>query len=177
MTSVEKEFTPQQPLPAPEVSSHARTLARLVRGKNINETTFLATDYLNHFNEIIMLIEMISEMPECLEDAHKWQPKTYVAHFQDSCFHDKELAVLAYQNAPERFRAPFDSTVEAMNDLVRDGLAEIESVLTAGDRERVALVVGTVAGQLRRFVDLASAIIHGQESTVDQARIDAMLDL
>ena len=29
-----------------------------VRGKNINEETLLATDYLNHFNEIIMLFDI-----------------------------------------------------------------------------------------------------------------------
>ena len=47
-------------------------IARLVRGKNINETSLLATDYLNHFNEIIMLLDMIPSMPECLEDARGW---------------------------------------------------------------------------------------------------------
>ena len=49
--------------------SHQATLSLLVRGKNINETTLLATDYLNHFNEIIMVLELVPDMPECLEEA------------------------------------------------------------------------------------------------------------
>ncbi|HEY5598367.1 MAG TPA: hypothetical protein VIK47_06140, partial [Kiloniellales bacterium] len=61
-----------------------RTLAMLVRGKNIHEDTLLATDYLNHFNEVIMLIGMIPDMPECLRDAQAWQPKSYEEHFRDS---------------------------------------------------------------------------------------------
>ena len=54
----------------------------LVRGKNINQNTLLATDYLNHFNEIIMLLEMVPSMPECYEDAAGWRPKSYAEHFR-----------------------------------------------------------------------------------------------
>ena len=42
-----------------------------VRDSNIDETTLLATDYLNHFNEIVMLLEMVPEMPEMLDDDPK----------------------------------------------------------------------------------------------------------
>src|SRR3546814_1723486 len=46
-------------------SGYTGTYRLLVRGKNINQNTLLATDYLNHFNEIIMLLEMLPSMPEC----------------------------------------------------------------------------------------------------------------
>ncbi len=98
--------------PAGGAPSHSRTLARLVKGKNINEETLLATDYLNHFNEIVMLLDMVPTMPECLDDAKAWAPKSYEAHFRDSAFADKDLAILAYLNAPPKFRVPFDITVE-----------------------------------------------------------------
>ena len=39
------------------------------QGTNIDPQTLLATDYLNHFNEIVMLLELIPDMPECFEDA------------------------------------------------------------------------------------------------------------
>ena len=60
--------------PAPGRATHSRTLGLLVKGKNINEETLLATDYLNHFNEIIMILDMIPMMPECLDDAKAWAP-------------------------------------------------------------------------------------------------------
>src|SRR3546814_6668569 len=50
-------------------SGYTGTYRLLVRGKNINQNTLLATDYLNHFNEIIMLLEMLPSMPECYGDA------------------------------------------------------------------------------------------------------------
>ena len=50
---------------------------RSLRAANINPRTGLATDYLNHFNEAVMLLEMIPDMPECAEDFLGWQPLSY----------------------------------------------------------------------------------------------------
>lgn len=161
---------------APEASSHARTLAKLVRGKNIHEETLLATDYLNHFNEVIMLVGMISDMPDCLEDAKAWEPKSYEDHFRDSAFTDKDLAILAYENAPPRFRVPFDNTVAQMNDMVAAGVSRIEAALGEGKPDKVADIVQNVSRNLQRLVDTASAIIHGAERAMDQTEIDTMLD-
>ena len=159
----------------PEASSHARTLAKLVRGKNIHEETLLATDYLNHFNEVIMMIGMIPDMPDCLEDTKEWAPKSYEDHFRDSVFADKDLAILAYENAPPRFRVPFDNTIAQMNDLVEVGVARIEKVLAEGNPDKLADVVSNISRNLQRLVDTASAIIHGEENFMDQAEIDDML--
>ncbi|WP_346433035.1 hypothetical protein [Breoghania sp.] len=67
---------------------------------NINPSTRLATDYLNHFNEIVMLLELHSDMPECIPDVLAWQPANYADHFMNSNFAAKELAVRAYNAAP-----------------------------------------------------------------------------
>ncbi len=148
--------------------------ARL-RGTNINEETFLATDYLNHFNEIIMLIELVPSMPECLDEVRAWQPKSYEAHFQDSCFADKELAVLAYRNAPARFKEPFDKTIVHMDRLAEDGLARLSAAVEAGDAVRVELEAKALVQGLQKLGEVASGIIHGDERTFDQAAIDQIL--
>ncbi len=161
---------------APKESSHARTLAKLVRGKNIHEETLLATDYLNHFNEVIMLIGMIPDMPECLEDAKAWAPKSYEDHFRDSVFADKDLAILAYENSPARFRVPFDSTIAQMDNMVAASVSRIDTALGEGNPDNVADIVLNVSRNLQRLVDAASAIIHGAAQTMDQTEIDTMLD-
>ena len=51
---------------------------------NVNPRTGFATDYLNHFNEAVMLLELLAEMPECLGDFFAWQPKKYDEHFAAS---------------------------------------------------------------------------------------------
>ena len=128
--------------------THSRTLGLLAKGKNINPETLLATDYLNHFNEIVMLIDLVPTMPECFEDAKAWAPKSYEQHFQDSAFTDKDLAVLAYLNAPTQFREPFDDTVAAMNVLVADGLTAIEASIATGEAGRIELAVSEVSRSL-----------------------------
>src|SRR5580693_7473839 len=92
-------------------------LAR-VRGTNISETTLLATDYLNHFNEIVMLLEMVPDMPELFEEAQAWQPKSYVEHFAGSSSPFHALAAELYPHAPRMYRAPFDTTIEQLNGLI-----------------------------------------------------------
>ena len=155
--------------------SYVRTLARLVAGRNIEPQTLLATDYLNHFNEIVMLLELVPDMPECLDEARAWEPKTYQQHFRDSQFSDKELAILAYEHAPARYRQAFEDTVDAMNLLVADAVDRLSALLDAGNADALALSVGEMTQRLRAMMDRTSAIIHGADQTLDQAEIDSVM--
>lgn len=155
--------------------SHQTTLGLLVRGKNINETTLLATDYLNHFNEIIMVLELVPDMPDCLEEAREWAPKSYQEHFRDSAFTDKDLAILAYENAPEAYKVPFDETVDRMNRLVEQGLQEIADKLESEDEVALRVSVEVLSRRLRDLIDGASAIIHGHKQTADQDDVDQIM--
>lgn len=157
------------------LKSHEGTLRLLVKGKNINEKTLLATDYLNHFNEIIMLLEMVPSMPDCLEDVQEWAPKSYPQHFRDSGFSDKDLAILAYENAPERFRQPFDAVVARMDRLIADGVAAITKSVAESNEVLTGQKVTDLTEELRNLIDRASAIIHGDETFADQSEIDSII--
>jgi len=52
----------------------------------INPATGLATDYLNRFNEAVMLLDMLSSCPEFREDFLAWEPMSYREHFRLSRF-------------------------------------------------------------------------------------------
>jgi len=67
----------------------AEARAAQLKAANINPQTGLATDYLNHFNEAIMLLEMIPDMVECAEDFLAWTPLSYAEHFIASNFKAK----------------------------------------------------------------------------------------
>ncbi len=79
-----------------------------IEAANINPRTGLATDYLNHFNEAVMLLEMVPDMPECAEDFLSWSPLSYAEHFWASNFKARDLAIEAYEirrpQDPRRFR-------------------------------------------------------------------------
>src|SRR5438477_5406292 len=85
---------------------------------NINPQTGLATDYLNHFNEAIMLLEMIPAMPECAGDFLSWHPLSYAEHFIASNFKGRDLAISAYNEAPKQIRIPFDEVCDTMTSIL-----------------------------------------------------------
>ena len=143
-----------------------------VKGTNIDERTLLATDYLNHFNEIVMLLELVPDMPDCLEDAKEWRPKSYAEHFRDSGFVDGALAVAAYAHVEPKYRQPFEDTIERMNRLVALSVGRIETALAGGEGERVKHVTQTATRALKKLIDRASAIIHGSEVALGQDEID-----
>src|ERR1044072_5214701 len=85
---------------------------------NINPRTGLATDYLNHFNEAIMLLEMIPDLPDCAEDFLSWRRVSYREHSGASTFSARELAIAAYDAAAPAIRGEFDSLTGAMTSIL-----------------------------------------------------------
>src|ERR1700686_2112675 len=102
--------------PAPRQVDTAR--AAQLRAANINPRTGLATDYLNHFNEAIMLLEMIPDMPECAEEFLAWHPLSYREHFMASHFKTRELAIEAYESADSAIRTEFDNITITMTSIL-----------------------------------------------------------
>lgn len=146
-----------------------------VEGSNINPETLLATDYLNHFNEIVMLLDMVPDMPDLVEECAAWHPKSYPDHFADSTFRDKDLAIEAYGHCPPRYRQPFDDTITRMNGLALYTIGCMETAIADGRTDAVAEQARSASRALQRLMDMASAIIHGAQTTMDQGEIDAIL--
>lgn len=141
---------------------------------NINPISFLATDYLNHFNEVVMLMEMVPDMPDMIADVMDWQPRDYVAHFEQSVFAEKALAIAAYRNAPQRSRERFERVAEELDTRISDIQVVLAGVDTGkpldpavADRLTTAIVA-----ELRPAIDRASAIINA----VDDPRMNAQED-
>ncbi len=147
-----------------------------VRGTNINERTLLATDYLNHFNEVVMLLDMIPDMPDMLEEVQGWRPRGYQDHFRQSTFSDRDLAVEAYDHVPPEFREPFEQTIAQIDRLIALTIEQIESALQQG-LEGDALRFDTESHRtlIHRLLDVAGGVIHGAARVMDQKEIDDLL--
>jgi hypothetical protein len=154
---------PQQSDPRPGLDSEAR--ADQLRAANINPRTGLATDYLNHFNEAIMLLEMIPDMPECAEDFLGWQPLSYAEHFTASNFKARDLAIAAYESADTNIRAEFDSITTAMTSIL---VAVSAAMRDARKDQTRATLAGEATGWIKPLAALAGGIINGgAEADVD----------
>jgi len=132
-----------------------------LQGTNINGTTLLATDYLNHFNEVIMLIEMVPDMPDIIEDVLAWEPKTYVRHFADSGFQDKDLATEAYAHVPENLLAQFEALVACLNGNIFKGQQRLRDIDPSDPPESLGEEIRMSIGKFHRLVEMISSVING----------------
>ena len=135
----------------------------------------LATDYLNHFNEIVMTVGMVPDFRDPMDDVKAWQPISYAEHFQNSAFSDKDLAVEAYDLVPERFLTPFEQTMGQVIQLIETVIRRLDAVIASGSDEELRHVATKSSLNIQRLLEIASAIINGSETTMDQGEIDALL--
>jgi hypothetical protein len=151
--------TPRQTGPDEEA------LAARLRAANINPRTGLATDYLNHFNEAVMLLELIPDMPECAEDFLAWHPLSYREHFMASHFKARELAIEAYDSADAIIRAEFDNITTAMTSI----LTAVGAAMREARQDKTrATLAEQATGWVKPLVALAGGIINGgTEADVD----------
>ena len=143
---------------------------------NINPRTGLATDYLNHFNEAIMLLEMLAACPDCIEDFLAWRPMSYREHFAASRFKGRELSIKAYEAADPTLREDLDALAATMTvvlEATRTAMCLGTAPETAGK-----IAAGSVAC-LRPLVARAGAVINGEAadtvSTTPQAVVDGLM--
>lgn len=144
-----------------EVTSQLETYRARAIGTNVNEKSLLATDYLNHFNEALMLAELLVDMPDMLDEFALWEPKHYRDHFRDSGIADRELAVEAYDVSPNEYREPFDKTISMLNKqlgLLQKSLTADKEVLLSGAKNEFLLAKCEL---IRTLIDKAGGIING----------------
>ncbi|WP_181699182.1 hypothetical protein [Chthonobacter albigriseus] len=150
---------------------------------NIHPDTRLATDYLNHFNEVVMLIDMLPMMPDCATDVVAWQPRSYVDHFRLSHFKERDLAIRAYQAvAPDR-RAAFEATVAE----VERALGDVQQMIVHAplDAAPIQAVQDLTEMRVKPLLSHAMGLINGapvaaavyeDESADTQSAIDALFE-
>lgn len=163
---------------AADVSSGAsiRDALRLADA-NINPATRLASDYLNHFNEAIMLLEMLSSCPDCREDFLGWRPMSYREHFGASRLKARDLAIAAYDTADPDVRDRLDmlaGTMTAVLEATRAAMSADMPTDSVGD------LADRTAARLKPLVARAGAVINGEAETdlasAPQAVIDGLMN-
>jgi len=163
----------QNGLPAPDP-------ARLAAA-NINPQTGLASDYLNHFNEAIMLLDLLATTPECIVELIGWEPLSYEEHFAASHFKDKDLAIAAYRAAEPATRTQLDDLADTMNALL---VATCETFQRRASLDSANALAAETAARLKPLVARAGAVINGYAldhtegitTAEQQATVDALFE-
>ncbi|MFN0262687.1 hypothetical protein ACKTEK_02300 [Tepidamorphus sp. 3E244] len=152
--------------------------------EGVHPETGLATDYLNHYNEIVMLLELVSDMPECIEDASDWQPKSYVDHFRGSGLAIADGVIAAYEASPARYRDAFLASTRELDLIIAPAIGEIARLYENGSEEAAVSLTETTLDAARGILGQLNGIIHGHLTIADiaisddtegaQALVDAM---
>jgi hypothetical protein len=148
----------------------------ILKANNINAGSFLATDFLNLYNEVFMLLEMVPDMPDMLEELEGWQPKSYAQHFNGSNFAGKEIAIEAYNICPDHIKLPFDLLVIRLDQLIKDTLDAAFISYEATDEANVVKNVNEGVDEMKRIWSALNAIIHSENKVEDQQSIDDLLN-
>lgn len=91
----------------------------------VNPASGIANDYLNLFNEIVMLIEQLPSMPELIEDIKAWKPTSYEDYFLNSPLPGRSSALEAYQQLDALFRKEFEQVVAELDQQATGVVATI----------------------------------------------------
>jgi len=140
-----------------------------LRTANINPKTRLATDFLNPFNEYVMLAEMVHDgtMPD--DDLKEWQPVDYESHFAGSAFAGAKTVLAAYREIGHRDHEQFEQAVMSLVDAIAEHQAQ-------------SVKVPNALTEIRHLRDAVAAFISGEHLIPDdsaedvQSAIDDLFD-
>jgi hypothetical protein len=149
-------------------------LQHRVAGTTIDRGTLLSTDYFNSFNEIIMLLGMIPDMPEMLEEVQAWRFRSYEEHFRESGLPFAALAIEAYAHVPAEIRAGFEQNIRTMLATIEEARQSLPPLAEQAELDRLKLSAFDYSMRLQSLVDAGSAIVHGAAGASTQDAIDAL---
>lgn len=140
-----------------------RLRPEVLAAANINPNTRLATDYLNHFNNVVMMLELVPDMPDCAEDVIGWAPLAYDDYFRSSHFRERDLAIFAWEQADPAIRSEFDATITHLDCAMAEAI-DLVSRFDGSDPHVGERLRDFVGGRLKPLIASASGIINGPPS-------------
>ena len=148
--------------------------AEALAAANVHPESGLATDYLNHFNEVAMLLEMLGDMPDMAEEVLDWAPCAYAEHFQRTGYAGADTVIAAWDAAPHALKAHFETIIAALNDALSEAQAKLRDDDAAG-------AAALAASDLEPLLAAARAVVNGRieaeyvdDQSADQAEVDAL---
>lgn len=132
----------------------------------VNPASGIANDYLNHFNEILLMIENLPILlPDMIEDIWQWKPVSYTEYFKKSPLPGSADTLRIYDGLDKTFRNDFEAMIELLDRIV---LSSIEVIFTHRtpdgtiEPEAIAEICEQYSGDLRVVLDRTADLVnHG----------------
>lgn len=132
----------------------------------VNHASGIANDYLNHFNEIFLLIENFPVLlPEMVDELLSWKPISYRAYFEQSPLPGKGEVLAIYDNLDEEFRRDFEEMVTLLDNLIMKSIAVVATHRRPDgtiDGDEIADTCAEISTRLHTVLNRAADLVnHG----------------
>ena len=150
-----------------ETGHKLATLELLMQAHNlVNPSSGLANDFLNQYNEILLLVENLPILlPEMVDELLAWNPKTYKEYFSQSNLPGADIAIKIYGHLDKRFVKLFEAEISAINHLAWKSIeliSEKRKEIVEMHAEDIDDYCQKMSSRLRSAIDRASELVnHG----------------
>lgn len=141
----------------------------------VNPASGIANDYLNHFNEILLLIENLPALlPEMIDEILAWKPVGYREYFSRSPLPGSKETLEIYDTLDEDFRTDFETMVSMLDKIILESIRVIiENRRPDGTLEpdEVSDVCEELSARLRKVLDRTADLVnHGYAPPLERAQ-------
>lgn len=141
----------------------------------VNPASGIANDYLNHFNEIFLLIENLPALlPEMIDEILAWRPVSYRQYFTNSPLPGSAATLEIYDSLDNDFREDFETMVTILDKIILESIG----IITAARRpdgmlepDEVSEVCEGLSARLRLVLDRTADLVnHGYAPPLERAQ-------
>jgi hypothetical protein len=141
----------------------------------VNPASGIANDYLNHFNEVLLLIENLPVMlPEMVDEILGWTPISYREYFEKSRLPGSAKALQIYDSLDADFRAYFEREIEGLNRLALESVSVIKQHRAEDgsiDPDAVSDYCERASATMRKSLEHTADIVNnGRKAVVEAAQ-------
>jgi hypothetical protein len=141
----------------------------------VNPASGIANDYLNHFNEILLLIENLPALlPEMIDEILAWKPVSYREYFTNSPLPGSVKTLEIYDSLDEDFRVDFESMVNILDKIILESIKIVTDARRPDgtlDPDDVSDVCETLSARLRLVLDRTADLVnHGYAPPLERAQ-------
>ncbi len=150
----------------PVASCHLmETLDLIKQASNlVNPSSGIANDFLNQYNEVLLLVENLPVLlPEMVDELLAWKKKSYEEYFMTSPLPGSDIAIKIYGMLDDSFKKKFEVQI-AKIDKIADRAVEVirernsaSSELNADDVEEFC---GQISKKLREEMEGAARMVN-----------------
>lgn len=156
------------------ISASASSGALVPASTGIDETTGLASDFLNQFNEVVMLLDLVASGDESLiNELDAWRPRTYEAHFTASGYADRAAILENYRVACTPVRRRLDALADELSAVVLAGIVFLMTC-RGGGAGCPSVLAGRLATDVRRRLKALDAVVHAGVPHPSQDEVSAL---